>query len=118
LELAIARDMDDSLEQPSASVNPIESSDRLDEEGENSSGDEDGGLDWTKLSYVPCALLQTLHLIFDCIRSGVGRPVIPKRGGKDFEPSAGGESGLQLHFLDRARGAMFDALKATPSSSK
>jgi tRNA-splicing endonuclease subunit Sen54 len=40
--------MDDSLE-PGASVDPIESSDRLDVDDENSSGDEDGGLDWTKL---------------------------------------------------------------------
>jgi tRNA-splicing endonuclease subunit Sen54 len=41
--------MDDSLEQPSASLNLIESPDRLDADDENSSGDEDGGLDWTKL---------------------------------------------------------------------
>jgi hypothetical protein len=52
------------------------------------------------------------------IRLGAGRPVIPKRGEKDFEPSAGGGSGLQIHVLDRARSAMFDALKATPSTSR
>ncbi|KAG2123798.1 tRNA-splicing endonuclease subunit sen54 N-term-domain-containing protein, partial [Suillus clintonianus] len=40
------------------------------------------------------------------------RPVIPKRGEKDFEPAPGGGSGLQVHVLDRARAAMFDALKA------
>jgi len=42
-------EMDDSLEQPSASPDPIEIPDRLDADDENSSGDEDGGLDWTKL---------------------------------------------------------------------
>ncbi|KAG1863972.1 tRNA-splicing endonuclease subunit sen54 N-term-domain-containing protein [Suillus tomentosus] len=40
------------------------------------------------------------------------RPIIPKRGEKDFEPAPGGGSGLQVHVLDRARAAMFDALKA------
>jgi hypothetical protein len=45
----VALDMDDSLEQPGASPDPIESSDRLDADEDNSSGDEDGGLDWTKL---------------------------------------------------------------------
>jgi tRNA-splicing endonuclease subunit Sen54 len=91
--------MDDLLEQPGAAPDPIESSDRLDADEENSSGDEDDGLDWTKLP------------------TGAGRPVIPKRGEKDFEPSAGGGSGLQLHVLDHARSAMFYALKATPSAS-
>ncbi|KIM87404.1 hypothetical protein PILCRDRAFT_3877 [Piloderma croceum F 1598] len=41
--------MDDSLKQPGASPDSIESSDRLDADEENSSGDEDGGLNWTKL---------------------------------------------------------------------
>jgi hypothetical protein len=59
-----------------------------------------------------------LPFIFNSIRTGAGRPVIPKRGEKDFEPSAGGGSGLQLHVLDRARSAMFNALKATPSASR
>lgn len=49
--------------------------------------------------------------------SGV-RPVIPKRGEKDFEPIAAGGSGYQRHVLDRARSAMFDALRATPSISR
>ncbi|KAF8125714.1 tRNA-splicing endonuclease subunit sen54 N-term-domain-containing protein [Boletus edulis] len=52
-------------------------------------------LDWTKLSLVPTA-----------------RPIIPKRGEKDFEPAPGGGSGLQLHILDRSRDAMFEALRA------
>ena len=38
--------MDDLLEQPNASPNPIE----LDADDTNSSDDEDGRLDWTKLS--------------------------------------------------------------------
>ena len=50
--------------------------------------------------------------------SSVARPVIPKRGEKDFEPAPGGGSGLQLHVLDRARFAMFDALKATRTTSR
>ncbi|EIW81158.1 hypothetical protein CONPUDRAFT_165372 [Coniophora puteana RWD-64-598 SS2] len=61
-----------------------------------SSGDEDGGLDWTKLQ--------------STLRSA--RPVIPKRGEKEFEPAPGGGSGLQMHVLDRARNAMFDTLRA------
>lgn len=105
--------MDDSLEPP----HPIEDSIRLDEDAENSSGDEDGGLDWTKLSYVH-RHVTTPHFILHFIRFGGGRPIIPKRGEKDFEPSAGGGSGLQLHVLDRARSAMFDALRATPSTSR
>ncbi|KAG1735189.1 tRNA-splicing endonuclease subunit sen54 N-term-domain-containing protein [Suillus lakei] len=84
--------MDDALERPRPQ--PVTST--LDPaEEEQSSGDEDGGLDWTKLPKV-----------------GTVRPVIPKRGEKDFEPAPGGGSGLQVHVLDRARAAMFDALKA------
>lgn len=39
--------MDDSLEQPNAMADPF--TERHDEDQENSSGDEDGGLDWTKI---------------------------------------------------------------------
>lgn len=46
------------------------------------------------------------------------RPVIPKRGEKEFEPRDGGGSNLQLHVLDRARLAMFDTLRATRSISR
>ncbi|KAG6860502.1 hypothetical protein C0995_010488 [Termitomyces sp. Mi166 len=70
-----------------------------DEDDPQSSGDEDdGGLDWTNLP-------------------GVARPVIPKRGEKDFEPKAGGGSGLQIHVLDSARSAMFDTLRTTRTIS-
>lgn len=48
----------------------------------------------------------------------VARPVIPKRGEKDFEPNAAGGSGLQRHVLDRARSAMVDALSVSPSISR
>ena len=50
--------------------------------------------------------------------SSAARPVIPKRGEKDFEPKVSGGSGLQRHVLDRARNAMLDALKATRTASK
>lgn len=83
--------MDDALERP----RPQPAISTLDLAEEESSGDEDGGLDWTKLPKI-----------------GAVRPVIPKRGEKDFEPAPGGGSGLQVHVLDRARAAMFDALKA------
>ncbi|TFY83842.1 hypothetical protein EWM64_g165 [Hericium alpestre] len=91
--------MDDFLEEPRPEpiqqVNPD-----MHEDDEESSADEDGGLDWTKLS--------SLSLI---------KPVIPKRGEKDFEPTTAGGSGLQLHNLDRARNAMFEALGATRAIS-
>ncbi|RDB14797.1 putative tRNA-splicing endonuclease subunit sen54 [Hypsizygus marmoreus] len=90
--------MDDSLEQPTALLAKSPPSDQVEEEDDQSSDEEDGGLDWTKLP-------------------GIARPVIPKRGEKDFEPKPGGGSGLQLHVLDRARAAMFDALRATRTIS-
>ena len=48
----------------------------------------------------------------------VARPIIPKRGEKDFEPKTSGGSGLQRHVLDRARSAMLDALRATRTTSR
>ena len=45
--------MDDTLEQPKPSSNLNTSSTIDDDREEDSSGDEDGGLDWTKLPYVP-----------------------------------------------------------------
>ncbi|KZT28387.1 hypothetical protein NEOLEDRAFT_1087445 [Neolentinus lepideus HHB14362 ss-1] len=89
--------MDDLLEQPNKLPNfPLSTEDARDED--QSSDEEDGGLDWTKL---PSASVN------------IARPVIPKRGEKDYEPKAGGGSGLQLHVLDRARTAMFNTLRAT-----
>ena len=45
-------DVDSTLEQPKPSSN-LNASDTRDEDREqDSSGDEDGGLDWTKLPYV------------------------------------------------------------------
>ncbi|KAI0035174.1 tRNA-splicing endonuclease subunit sen54 N-term-domain-containing protein [Vararia minispora EC-137] len=84
--------MDDTLAQPKSSV-PKEDSVLRDDADSNSSGDEDGGLDWSKIPK----------------GSSVSRPVIPKRGEKDFEPAQG--SNLQLYQLDRARTAMFDVLR-------
>ena len=50
--------------------------------------------------------------------NNAARPVIPKRGEKDFEPAHGGGSGLQRHNLERARSAMFDALRSTRAISR
>ncbi|KAJ7496042.1 tRNA-splicing endonuclease subunit sen54 N-term-domain-containing protein [Mycena galericulata] len=50
-------------------------------------------------------------------RPSAARPVIPRRGEKEFEPQPGGGSGLQVHVLDRSRNAMFDALRATRTIS-
>ncbi|KAK7690178.1 hypothetical protein QCA50_006829 [Cerrena zonata] len=83
--------MDDDLERPSVSTQPTNDSETREDE-DLSSGDEDEGLDWTKLP-------------------GVARPVIPKRGEKDYEPIVQGGSGYQQHVLGRARTAMFDALR-------
>ncbi|KAK0438692.1 uncharacterized protein EV420DRAFT_1585468 [Desarmillaria tabescens] len=88
--------MDDILEQPSSEAPPPKLDDNPDEQ---SSGDEDEGPDWTKL------------------KIGISRPVIPKRGEKEHEPAAGGESGLQQHILQRSRNAMFEALRATRTIS-
>ena len=51
-------------------------------------------------------------------RSDSGRPTLPKRGEKDFEPTKAGGSGLQVYHLDRARSAMLDVLRATPHTSR
>lgn len=97
IEITPSPIMDDSYEQPTSSpTKPLAS--KQEEEDEQSSGEEDAGLDWTKLP-------------------GIARPVIPKRGEKDFEPKPGGGSGLQVHVLDHARSAMFDTLKATRTIS-
>ncbi|KAJ3558955.1 hypothetical protein NM688_g625 [Phlebia brevispora] len=90
--------MDDSLEVPTSTLQPIPTHEQHGENDEGSIDDEDEGPDWTKLP-------------------NVLRPVIPKRGEKDFEPSVQGGSGLQRHVLDRSRSAMFDALKATRTTA-
>lgn len=59
-----------------------------------------------------------LRLTIRCSSASIARPVIPKRGEKEFEPSTTGGSGLQRHVLDRARSAMFDALRATRTTSR
>ncbi|KAF7361703.1 tRNA-int-end-N2 domain-containing protein [Mycena venus] len=92
--------MDDSLEQPDAKPKPPTVEGDSPEDGDQASDDDgDVVLDWTKL--LPSA----------------ARPVIPRRGEKEFEPQPGGGSGLQLHVLDRARNAMFEALRATRTIS-
>ena len=49
---ATITDMDDTLEQTKPSSNFDTSSTRDEDREQDSSGDEDGGLDWTKLPYV------------------------------------------------------------------
>ncbi|KAJ7200687.1 tRNA-splicing endonuclease subunit sen54 N-term-domain-containing protein [Mycena rebaudengoi] len=91
--------MDDSLEQPDAQPPKIPDGEAP-EDGEQGSDEEgDVVLDWSKL--LPNS----------------ARPVIPRRGEKEFEPQPGGGSGLQMHVLDRSRNAMFDALRATRTIS-
>ncbi|KAJ7647081.1 tRNA-splicing endonuclease subunit sen54 N-term-domain-containing protein [Roridomyces roridus] len=90
--------MDDALERPDAQLPTPEGISQ--EDGDQGSDDEgDVVLDWTKL--LPSS----------------ARPVIPRRGEKEFEPQPGGGSGLQVHVLDRARNAMFEALRATRTIS-
>jgi len=89
--------MDDNLEQPNAEAKPLLGNEA--EEEDQSSGDDDEGPDWTKL--MPAS----------------SRPIIPKRGDKEFEPLKQGGSGLQQHILLRSRNAMFEALRATRTIS-
>ncbi|KAJ6587132.1 tRNA-splicing endonuclease subunit sen54 N-term-domain-containing protein [Mycena vulgaris] len=92
--------MDESLEQPDAKPPTVSLDGISPEDGDQASDDEgDVVLDWTKL--LPSS----------------ARPVIPRRGEKEFEPQPGGGSGLQVHVLDRSRNAMFDALRATRTIS-
>ncbi|KAH9480353.1 putative tRNA-splicing endonuclease subunit sen54 [Psilocybe cubensis] len=92
--------MDDNLEAPSSLPPKTPLGDLPpDADEDQSSDEEDGGLDWTKL--LPAA----------------ARPVIPKRGEKEFEPRQGGGTNLQLHVLDRSRNAMFETLRATRTIS-
>ncbi|KAK7465282.1 tRNA-splicing endonuclease subunit sen54 [Stygiomarasmius scandens] len=93
--------MDDLLEKPSAELvkKPLGEDVDAENDAESSGDEEDGGLDWTKL--LPPS----------------SRPVIPKRGEKEFEPSIEGGSNLQQHILQRSRNAMFEALRATRSTA-
>lgn len=76
-------------------------------------------MDWTGQSFRTYATLwRDFHLIEVLQGSkahSAAKPVIPKRGEKDFEPTEG--SGLQSHQLQRARTAMFDVLRATRSTT-
>ncbi|TFK27574.1 hypothetical protein FA15DRAFT_635476 [Coprinopsis marcescibilis] len=93
--------MDELLEVPDAAAvaTVLDITNIPPEENEQASDDEDDGLDWTKL--LPPAQ----------------RPVIPKRGEKEYEPRAGGGSNLQLHVLERSRAAMFETLKTKRTTS-
>lgn len=50
--------------------------------------------------------------------SSLSKPVLPKRGDKEFEPAQGGPSNLQTYNLNRSRDAMFGALEAERAISK
>ncbi|KAF8694689.1 hypothetical protein AX14_001939 [Amanita brunnescens Koide BX004] len=106
--------MDSDQPDSSTTQQPvIDSEDRIprdvERDDDNDEEAEDEGLDWTKV--LPTA----------------ARPAIPKRGEKEFEPRAQGVASqdgpsvstttstgtaLQQHILNRAREAMFNALRA------
>jgi hypothetical protein len=52
-QASLDRDMDDTLEHPKHSPNLNISSERNEDNEQDASDGEDGGLDWTKLPYVP-----------------------------------------------------------------
>ena len=94
--------MDDALELPTTTVtgNTPEGI----AEASQSSDEEDGAPDWTRLAAFTAA----------SAANASGNP-FPKRGEKEFEPVGGVEQGgsgtnLQQHKLARTREAMFAAL--------
>lgn len=99
--------MDDFLEKPTSSA-PIENAETPEDAGQ-SSDEDDGGPDWTKLSALAS--------------SSSSKPAIPKRGDKEFEPVGGVDGGgtgtnLQQHKLERVRAAMFSALDVERTVSR
>jgi len=66
-------------------------------------------------NYVFAYLLGMLNL---ARRPAAARPVIPKRGEKEFEPRAHGGTNLQVHVLERSRAAMLDTLRTTRTISR
>ncbi|KAI5117358.1 hypothetical protein M0805_002472 [Coniferiporia weirii] len=86
--------MDDILERPTSNI-PADVTDNPEDAGQ-SSDEDDGGPDWTKLTALASA--------------GPSNPFIPKRGDKEFEPANGAGTNLQQHKLERVRAAMFSAL--------
>lgn len=73
------------------------------------------GQRFCKKNYVFAYLLGMLNLAH---RPGAARPVIPKRGEKEFEPRADGGTNLQVHVLERSRAAMLDTLRTTRTISR
>jgi len=106
--------MDDSLEQPTSEFK--KPADDVDDDNDQSSDEEDGGLDWTKLLFD--ASSHSTDLCSPRSRPAALRPVIPKRGEKEYEPRMAGGSNLQVHVLERSRAAMFETLKATRATSR
>ncbi|KAL5482833.1 SEN54 [Sanghuangporus weigelae] len=94
--------MDDQYEKPSFTVPKVDESALGD--AEQSSDEDDGGPDWTRLA----ALAPSSS-------TSSSKAIIPKRGDKEFEPTGGSDGGgkgtnLQQHKLERVREAMFSAL--------
>ncbi|KAL5512774.1 hypothetical protein ACEPAG_3040 [Sanghuangporus baumii] len=94
--------MDDQYEKPSFTVPKVDESSLGD--AEQSSDEDDGGPDWTRLA----ALAPSNS-------TSSSKAIIPKRGDKEHEPTGGSDGGgkgtsLQQHKLERAREAMFSAL--------
>ncbi|EJT99752.1 hypothetical protein DACRYDRAFT_82203 [Dacryopinax primogenitus] len=92
--------MDDQLEAPSSLAPNIPKSTPGEGEDELSSGEDDAP-NWLQL-------VQPLK---------AKKQVIPQRGDKEFEPNEAGETKLQSFALERARGAMLEALSAERGSS-
>lgn len=104
--------MDDALEHPTIIVKD-DTNEHADVGGQ-SSDEDDGGPDWTRLAAFAAASSSS---------KSVGKPVIPKRGDKEFEPAGGVEqggtgTGLQQHKLARVREAMFAALDVERNVSR
>lgn len=72
---------------------------------------------WIGLNFRTLANYRSIISSITCCRS-ISRPIIPKRGEKDFEPTIHGGSGLQRHVLDRKRRAMLDALGVERNTSR
>ena len=53
-----------------------------------------------------------------CSSSSAGRPVIPKRGDKEYEPTGDRGTDLQQYKLDRVRDAMLSALDVERTISR
>ncbi|KZO94393.1 hypothetical protein CALVIDRAFT_539128 [Calocera viscosa TUFC12733] len=108
--------MDDVLETPAVlpeSTLPQTTPDAPEEEEDG----EDDMPDWTRFAPQPSAPAGSSSSSSKPGPAAGKKQIIPQRGDKEFSPSAAGETALQSYALQRARGAMFDALRAGRGSS-